>query len=393
MHGWGQWYALAAAAVAAGCYLSGRRHHTWAVFAVLSAAEAAAAVAVARTQDTVSWLVDQVVVVLAVFAALTGAYRRLRHEFVERGWAHARDARLHERTRIAADLHDTLGHDLALLSLQAAGIQVTARDPQTREQAAAVRAGSAAAIETVRRIVDLLDVDADTDAATVLDRARRAGMTLEVRGAVPREPFVARLVSEALSNAVRHAPGAAVTVTFTGRRVTIANPVARQAAAGRPGAGLAMLSARLEQAGGSLAAGSTGGTFQLVADVPDGLGEDGGRLGADYRSRRRRVRRMLAGTILIPFAVLLVVATGFYTWAVRDASMQDRVFAGLWVGMPRTAAVQVLPRREAPVRWGGPNEPGCRYFTDGNYPLAYGNYVVCFSGNRVSRLDDLTGRN
>ena len=392
MHGWGQWYALAAAAVVVACCRCGARSRSWAVIALLSAVEVAAAVAVARTQDTVSWLADQVVVVLAVFAALTGAYRRLRREFVEQGWAHARDARLHERTRIAADLHDTLGHDLALLSLQAAGIQVTARDPETREQAAAVRAGSAAAIETVRRIVDLLDADADADVATVLDRARAAGMTLEVRGSVPQEPFVARLVSEALSNAVRHAPGAPVTVTFAGRRVEIVNPVPGTAVVGRPGTGLAMLSARLRQAGGSLTARSADGMFRMVATVPADM-EDSGRLGADYRSRRNRVRRMLAGTVVIPFVVLLVVATGFYTWAVRDASMEEGTFAGLRVGMPEAAAVRVLPARESPIRWGGRSEPGCRYFTDGNYPLAYGNYVVCFSENRVSRLKDLTGRN
>jgi signal transduction histidine kinase len=393
MHGWGQWYAVAAAAVVVGCYLCGRHSRIGAVIALLSAVEVTAAFAVARTQDTVSWLIDQLVVVLAVFAAVTGAYRRLRHEFVEQGWAHARDARLHERTRIAADLHDTLGHDLALLSLQAAGIQVSTQDPETREQAAAVRAGAAAAIETVRRIVDLLNADADADVATVLDRAREAGMTLDVRGTVPREPFVARLVAEALSNAVRHAPGAPVTVTFAGRRVEIVNPVPGQIAEGRTGAGLAMLSARLERTRGSLTAGSTGGMFRVVAEVPAGMGEDSRRLGADYRSRRRGVRRMLAGTVVIPFAVLLVVATGFYTWAVRDASMEDRVFAGLRVGMPEAAAVRVLPGRESPIRWGGPDKPGCRYFTDGNYPLAYGNYVVCFSANRVSQLEDLTGRN
>src|SRR5690242_17487793 len=108
MHRWGQWYAFAAAAVVVGCYLCGRRSRIGTVIALLSAVEVVAAVAVARTQDTVSWLIDQVVVVLAVFAAVAGAYRRLRHEFVEQGWAHARDARLHERTRIAADLHDTL---------------------------------------------------------------------------------------------------------------------------------------------------------------------------------------------------------------------------------------------------------------------------------------------
>ncbi|GAA1618996.1 sensor histidine kinase [Actinoplanes couchii] len=393
MHGWGQWYVLAAAAVVGGCLVCGGRSRVWAVIALLSVVEVAAAVGVARTQDTASWLVDQVVVVLAVFAALAGAYRRLRREFVEQGWAHARDARLHERARIAADLHDTLGHDLALLSLQAAGIQVTARDPETRTKAAVVRAGSAAAIETVRRIVDLLDVDADADVATVLGRAREAGMALEVRGTVPGGALVARLVTEALSNAVRHAPGAPVTVTFTGRRVRITNPVPEPAATGRPGTGLVMLSARLEQAGGSLTAGVTDGVFQVVAEVPADLDQDGGRLDDDYRSRRRRARRMLAGTVVIPFAVLLVMATGFYTWAVRDASMEERAFAGLWVGMPQTAAIRVLPGRQAPVRLDGPSRPGCRYFTDGNYPLAYGNYLVCFSGNRVSRLEDRTGRN
>src|SRR4051794_20655288 len=101
MHGWGQWYALAAALVVAGCYLCARRRLAWAAVVLLCVLEAVAAVAVARSQDTVSWLIDQLVVVLAVFAALIGAYRRLRHEFVEQGWAQARDARLHERARIA----------------------------------------------------------------------------------------------------------------------------------------------------------------------------------------------------------------------------------------------------------------------------------------------------
>jgi hypothetical protein len=101
---------------------------------------------------------------------------------------------------------------------------------------------------------------------------------------------------------------------------------------------------------------------------------------------------MLAGTVLIPFAALLVVATGFYTWAVRGASMEGRAFAELRVGMPEAAAVALLPGREAPVRLGGPRGPGCRYYTDGNYPLAYGNYVVCFADGSLSRVEDLTGQ-
>ncbi|MBW6434994.1 hypothetical protein KZ829_14730 [Actinoplanes hulinensis] len=390
MHGWGQWYALAAAAVIVVCHLGGRRGRTWPVVVLLCGVEVAAAIAVAHGQDTVSWLFDQAVVVLAVFAALTGSYLRLRQEFVEQGWARARAARLRERARIAADLHDTLGHDLTLLSLQAAGLQVTAPDEQTREQAAALRAGSAAAIDTVRRIVDLLDVEAEADVVAVLDRARAAGMTVEVTGVPPADRFLARLVSEALSNAARHAPGTPVTVVFNGRRVEIVNPVPPQGPPRREGTGLSALAARVRRAGGSLAADRVDGRFRLVAEVPPGIGEDHGR--GDYDTGRLRIRRMLAGTVLIPGAALVVVATGFYAWAVRDASMEEETFGALRVGMPRAAAVALLPAREAPIRFERGYGPGCHYYTDGNYPLAYGNYVVCFDGDRVVRLHDGTGR-
>ncbi|MFI1993027.1 sensor histidine kinase [Actinoplanes sp. NPDC020271] len=388
MHGWGQWYAVAAALVIVGGHLCGRRGRTGLVVVLLCGIEVAAAITVARGQDTVAWLVDQAVVVLAVFATLTGAYRRLRQEFAEQGWAQARAARLRERTRIAADLHDTLGHDLTLLSLQAAGIQVTAPDQDTRERAAQLRAGSAAAIETVRRIVDLLDGDRDADAGAgaVLDRARAAGLTVEVTGRPPDDVFLARLVAEALSNAARHAPGAEVAVTFGGRRVEVVNALTAPGEPGRTGTGLAALSARLEQAGGSLAAGPADGTFRLVADVPPGIGDEV----AGYDTGRRRVRRMLAGTIVIPGAALLVVATGFYTWAVRDAAMEQRTFDALRVGMPQATARTLLPGRESPIRPG--DGPGCHYYTDGNYPLAYGNYVICFDGGRITRLRDTTGR-
>ncbi|WP_436531663.1 sensor histidine kinase [Actinoplanes sp. HUAS TT8] len=419
MHGWGQWYALAAAAVVIGGHLCGRRGRTWAVIVLLGVVEAAAAIAVVRSQDSVAWLVDQLVVVLVVFGALTGAYRRLRQDLVEQGWARARGARLEERARIAADLHDTLGHDLALLSLQAAGIQVTATDAETRERAAALRAGSAAAIDSVRRIVDLLESEADPDVATVIDRARAAGMPVQVAGVAPAGAFVARLVAEALSNAARHAPDAAVTVTFSGRRVEIVNPIpsagnlspapparepdlgatpsARDSGPGtapssgnpdRTGSGLVALAGRLERAGGSLSAASSEGLFRLVADIPVGIDRED----ADYDSGRRRARMALVGTVLVPAVALFVVATGFYAWAVRDASMEPGTFDSLRVGMGQEAALARLPGREAPIRLGHGYGAGCHYYTDGNYPLAYGNYAVCFEGGWVVRLRDSTGR-
>ncbi len=213
-------------------------------------------------------------------------------------------------------------------------------------------------------------------------------MTVEVSGSPPHDVFLARLLSEALSNAARHAPGAPVTVTFTGRRVEITNPLAGQHEPGRAGTGLAALAARLERAGGTLDAGPADDRFQLVADVPPGIDDDA----TGYDTGRRRARRMLAGTILVPGAALLVVATGFYTWAVRDASMEQRTYDALRVGMPQATALTLLPGRESPIRLGDGYGAGCHYYTDGNYPLAYGNYVVCFDGGRIARLRDTTGR-
>jgi hypothetical protein len=375
-----------AAVVIVACYLCGRRGTTWAAVVLLSATEIAGTVAVAARHDAASWLLDQVVTVFAVSAAMAGAYRRLRHDLTLRGWSHAREAQLRERTRMAAEIHDTLGHDLTLLSLQAAAIQIKAADPEIREQAATLRAGAADAIATVRGLVDLLGED-KTD---VVQRARDAGMTIEVSGEPPETGFVRRLVAEALSNAARHAPGAPVTITFgSGGRMEITNSRVRGGTAPeRQGTGLATLRATLEQAGGELTVVDADGQFRVVARIPDGAGEPS--LAADYASHRRRLRTTLAAGVLAPMVSLGVVSAGFNTWAARDATMEPEAYRKLHVGMTEREALTVLPPRQAPIRF-GTSDTGCRYFTDGNFPLAYGNYEICFRDGRVVSLRDSTG--
>jgi signal transduction histidine kinase len=79
-----------------------------------------------------------------------------------------------------------------------------------------------------------------------------------------------RLVQEALSNVLRHAPGspAAVTVerTGTGLRLTVANP-APETAQGR-GHGLAGMRERVAAVGGELTAGPEPGGWRLDATLP-----------------------------------------------------------------------------------------------------------------------------
>jgi signal transduction histidine kinase len=389
VHGWGQWYALAAAVVIVACYLCGRRGTIWAAVVLLSAAEVAATVAVAVRHDAASWLLDQVITVFAVSAAMAGAYRRLRHDLTLRGWSHAREARLRERTRVAAEIHDTLGHDLTLLSLRAGAIQIKAADPEIRDQAAALRAGAAEAIATVRGLVDLLgESNSESDAADVIRRAREAGMTIAVTGTPPEAGFTGRLVTEALSNAARHSPGAPVTIRFgSGGRVEISNsPVRGGAAPSRQGTGLATLRATLEQAGGQLTVDNADDRFRLIARIPDNTGES--PLAADYASRRRRLRTTLAAGVLAPIVSLGVVSAGFNTWAAHGATMEPEAYGKLHVGMMERDALTVLPARQAPIRAA---KKACRYFTDGNFPLAYGNYEICFRDGRVFSLRDSTG--
>jgi signal transduction histidine kinase len=397
MQGWGSWYALAGAVLVIGCYACGRRGLNWTVFAVLGAVEVAAQVAVAVQHDVLYWLLNQLVVVFAVFVALAGSYRRLRHELTVRGWSHARDAQLRERARIAADIHDTLGHDLTLLSLQAAGIQVTATEPEVQERAAQLRAGAAAAITTVKRLVDLLDVESGSDVTTVLERARAAGMTVDVSGLVPPAAFAARLVSEALANAATHAPGEAVSVAFApDGRFEISNRLVHAAAPDtREGTGLAALRARVWQAGGTLHAGAVDGFFRVTGQIPADIDARAPRgsesLAADYDSRRRRARRVFALAALAPLAALVLLTTGFYTWAGHDATIEPDTYGQLHVGMSEAAALGLLPPRQSPLRFTSPHAADCRFYSNGNYPLAYGNYEICFSDGRVSWLSDHTG--
>lgn len=386
------WVVTASALVIVGSYLGGRRDHVRAVIVLLCAAEAAAAIALISRHSVAWWLAEQVVLVTAVLGMLTGAYRRLRHELAQRGWDHARHVGLRERARIAAELHDTLGHDLALLSLRAAGIQVTTAEPDTRERAAAIRAGAADATDAVRRLVHLLR--AEPGAAAVIDRARGAGMKVSVTGDPPTNDFSSRLITEALSNAARHAPDAPVTVVFgADRHIEVRNPVgkAESPPTGHDGSGLATFAAQLGAAGGRLTTESTGGEFRLIAHLPPDvdrrIGVTHGALDSEYLSGRKQARAMLTTTLVAPLGLLILIATGFYAWAAHGTTLEPADYGKLHVGMSETAATRLLPRHQVHVRFGSAR-PGCRYYTDGNYPLAYDTYEVCFRNGVVAGLTD-----
>src|SRR3954462_9868733 len=138
----------------------------------------------------------------------------------------ARDAVLTERTRIAREMHDAVGHRVSLMVLQAGAIEMGAADRDPVEQLAGqVQTAGRQALEELRQMVGVLragDDDAPlapqpglTDLPTLVAQSREAGMTVELTAADTSDVDAVagraayRIVQEALTNAAKHAPGSA----------------------------------------------------------------------------------------------------------------------------------------------------------------------------------------
>lgn len=201
------------------------------------------------------------------------------------------EARARERRRIAREMHDSLGHELSLITLRAGALEVArGLDDRHRASAAALREAAGSATERLSEIVGLLPGDGQAPPSPgtetlrdLVDRARDSGLPVAferdrpevVAGMTPvGRRAVHRIVQESLTNAAKHAPGAAVEVRLDPRpgwlRVVVANERPSRPGA-RPGNGLGLvgLAERARAAGGTLSAGPTGeGGYVVAADLP-----------------------------------------------------------------------------------------------------------------------------
>lgn len=186
-------------------------------------------------------------------------------------------AHLRERTRIAHEVHDTLGHELSLLALQAGALEMTL-PPEHQAAAAQLRVTASDATERLSALVFLLrdgEPPAVADLRDLVDRAVAAGMSVEftVEGDIPSivERTVHRVVQEALTNAAKHAPRSVVEVKVTSAQGSTVVEVGNEAGL-RRGAGsrlgLIALRERVRIAGGTLRVSRGEGRFELVATVP-----------------------------------------------------------------------------------------------------------------------------
>ncbi|MER7986910.1 histidine kinase [Streptomyces noursei] len=273
-------------------------------------------------------LASTAVVVPGLVGTAHGQQGRLLRALRERGDAAERarrladsEARIHERSRIAAEMHDLVGHRLSLISLHAGGLELALdrAAPELREEAVLVRRTTRDALRELRQALGVLGplgrdtgADALTDATgtradveALVARSRDGGIAvrldwtgpdLDARPARVRRA-VDRLVREALTNVHRYATAAHVTVTVVHDdaevRVTVRNgapprpPAAGEAGTGR---GLTGLRERVELLGGRFdAAALPSGGFRVAATVPTEPAEpaDRGRPGAAGATERR----------------------------------------------------------------------------------------------------------
>jgi len=205
----------------------------------------------------------------------------------------AEQARTQERNRIARELHDVIGHTLtvSLLHVQSARLAVQ-HDPADAERALAEaeRLGRECLAE-VRTTVGMLRADDTTDRAAdhaplpgaaglpaLVERFRSAGadVTLAVEGDTARLPAttglaVYRITQEALTNAVKHAPGAPTEIRLAvspGEVTLTADSRTRPGPAGDTGLGVISMRERAESLGGSCEAGPGGRGWLVRARLP-----------------------------------------------------------------------------------------------------------------------------
>ncbi|MBC9716572.1 two-component sensor histidine kinase [Streptomyces sp. TRM66268-LWL] len=239
---------------------------------------------------------------------------RERTSAAEEARRNAEDAsRSEERTRIAAEMHDLVGHRLSLISLHTGGLEMALRDqdPRLKESAAQVRQATRDAMYELRQVLGVLGPfsrDTGTEALTDATgtRADIEALAAETRGAgLPvdldwqgpdldgREAQVRRavhrIVRESLTNVHKYATGAAVTVTVTHTDDEVAVRVRNEPPelpvtepASGTGRGLTGLRERVELLGGRLDAGARpGGGYQVYAVMPAVPGPAGPRSSPD----------------------------------------------------------------------------------------------------------------
>ena len=243
------------------------------------------------TDLAAAWLV-WTPVVAAAFAL--GATAQVRRE----SWAgvraeQARRAASEEQLRMAQELHDVVGHGLAVIAMQAGvALHVLDREPEkARESLEAIRTMSRESLDGLRTELAQLRAGADdaperrplpglADLDLLVARIRAGGVDVRLdvdaglaTRELPTEVSAAayRIVQESLTNVLRHADAEQASVTVRSGDGELVVSVTDRGQGGQPagdGTGIRGMRERTAALGGTFEAGPTADGFRVEARLP-----------------------------------------------------------------------------------------------------------------------------
>jgi signal transduction histidine kinase len=226
-----------------------------------------------------------VVVAIASAAAAIGSMVRSRAQTDTERMARAATE---EQLRMAQDLHDGVGHGLAVIAMQAGvALHVLERDPAAARSALeAIRGTSKESLDSLRAELSKLSGEAPrtprrrlADVDVLVERMRATGLEVDVRRTgEPRQPLppdvdaaTYMIVQESLTNVLRHASARLVVVGISvevGLTLTVTDD-GRGGPVNDEGMGLRGMRERAEALGGTLSAGPRpGGGFEVIVELP-----------------------------------------------------------------------------------------------------------------------------
>ncbi|MEB3365804.1 sensor histidine kinase [Saccharopolyspora mangrovi] len=196
-----------------------------------------------------------------------------------------------QRREIAREMHDVVAHRIGVVSRHADVLAANATDERSAELAEIIRSTSATAMSELREMLRALRDDTEPEPASasttgivdLVSGAAEAGanVRLDMPEPAPEVPpevgrAAYRVVQEALTNAAKHAPHAAVQVTVRSDddelAVTVTNrrsPRGHDVALPTSGFGLVGMRERVALTGGKLQTGRTGeGGYRVHATFP-----------------------------------------------------------------------------------------------------------------------------
>lgn len=379
--------------------------------------------------------------------------RRALTEAREFARARAEESRrITERTLLAEELHDDLGHALSLVALDLGRWEMDPRTPEpvraglgsSREHLAEAVARLGASVEALRggRPASRTAGANPADLEALLEESRAAGARIVLTGAPTPETLgrygtttILRTVQVGLSNAHKHAPGAPVALGFEEASgmltLEMRNPVEvdpdDDSPAGRDvmddpgfgGFGLVALAERIRLAGGTMQtdededfvltvrlppAGSTAsasGAGGTTARPPDPVVPGGPGPTPSPRASRLPFIAKAAAVIALPVLVLVVAACSFMVLGLvetRAAVLDPTVFASIQVGDEQAEVEAALPEdrlpSSEPTPGGSAGGESCAHYAVTADPLADASgdyYRICFADGVVSSTEVVTG--